>query len=102
MDDSVDVRYIRSVRRAYKSMAAAASREDPTHAAQVPVPPPRLRGPPLWLALGPPAARLMLRPLLPPPRLASATSTRLATQRSTTTSAHSGRTLLPIFFWSPG
>ncbi|WVZ68538.1 hypothetical protein U9M48_017468 [Paspalum notatum var. saurae] len=65
-------------------MAAAASSEEPTHAVEVP--PLRPRAPALWLLpplAPPPPAPPMTRPPLPP-RPASATSTSVATQRSTT------------------
>lgn len=82
-----------SVRRVYRSMTAAASREDPTHAIQVP--PLRPRG----ASLEPPPKRTP-----PLPRFASATSARLAAQiRSTTSrSAHSGRTRLIVVIDLPG
>ena len=83
-----------SVRRAYKSMTAAASSEEPTHAVQVP--PLRPREPPLRPPPPPPPTT---RPPLPP-RLASATSARLAAAQTTSRSAYCGRTpRLIIFFF---
>ena len=76
---------------AYRSTAAPASSAEPTHAVQVP-------------PLRPLALLLVWFPLAPTPpaRLASATPTVLAAaQRSTTRTAHRGRSRL-IFLRSPG
>ncbi|BAD53021.1 hypothetical protein [Oryza sativa Japonica Group] len=69
-------------------MAAAASSEEPAHAAQVP--PLRPRGLPLVLValpLAPPPPPMLVRP---PPRRPSVTPMRLATQSMARTSVQTG------------